>query len=132
VGDADAAHKLLVVAGSVVMILGALAVSTAVATAREHSSTNDSLLRECDRYNLDYHSVLRAYGGSESEGRETRRSWWDYAIVVGAVGVFIYLGRNAKVPTLELNFAWIGVLSAVLIVTAALGGWGLWKATRFS
>jgi glucose uptake protein GlcU len=129
---ADGAHKLLVIAGSVVMILGALAVSTAVATAREHTSTNDSLLRECDRYNLDYHSVLRAYGGSEVEGRETRRSWWDYAIVAGAVGVFIYLGANAKVPSLELNFVWIGVLSAVLVVTAALGGWGLWKATRFS
>jgi hypothetical protein len=129
---ADAAHKLLVVAGSVIMILGALAVSTAVATAREHTSTNDSLLRECDRYNLDYHSVLRAYGGSEAEGRETRRSWWDYAIVAGAVGVFIYLGVNAKVPSLELNFVWIGVLSAVLVVTALLGGWGLWKATRFS
>jgi len=31
------------------------------------------------------------------------------------------------VPSLELNFVWIGVLSAVLVVTAALGGWGLWK-----
>ena len=129
---ADAAHKLLVVAGSVVMILGALAVSTAVATAREHSSTNDSLLRECNRYNLDYHSVLRAYGGSEREDRTTRRDWWDYVILAAAVCVFIYLGINARVPSLELNFTWIGVLAAVLVATAALGGWGLWKATRFS
>jgi len=130
---ADAAHKLLVVAGSVVMILGALAVSTAVATAREHTSTNESLLRECERYNLDYQSVLQAYGGVGAEDHDgQRRSWWDYAIVTGAVGVFIYLGANAKIPRLELNFVWIGILSAVLVVTAALGGWGLWKATRFS
>src|ERR1700757_3405591 len=44
---ADPAHRLLVVIGSLVMILGALAVSTAVATEREHTSTNDALEREC-------------------------------------------------------------------------------------
>ena len=33
---ADAAHRLLVVGGSLVMIAGALAVSTAIATEREH------------------------------------------------------------------------------------------------
>src|SRR5581483_10377788 len=40
-GNADATHRLLVVAGSIVMILGALAVSTAVATEREHTSTSE-------------------------------------------------------------------------------------------
>ena len=49
-GHADAAHRLFVVSGSVVMILGALAVSTAIATEREHASTHDALVRECDRY----------------------------------------------------------------------------------
>ena len=38
---ADSRHKLLVLLGSAVMILGALAISTAVATEREHSSTNE-------------------------------------------------------------------------------------------
>jgi drug/metabolite transporter (DMT)-like permease len=38
---ADWPHRLLVVAGSLVMIAGALAVSTAVATERENASTND-------------------------------------------------------------------------------------------
>jgi glucose uptake protein GlcU len=129
---ADSAHKLLVVAGSVVMILGALAVSTAVATSREHSSTNDSLVRECTRYNLDYHTVLRAYGGSEDSDRATGRSWWDYAIVAAAVGVFIYLGVNARVPSLALNLTWVCILAVVLVITALLAGWGLWKATKFS
>ena len=129
---ADAAHKLLVVAGSVVMILGALAVSTAVATSREHSSTNDSLLRECNRYNLDYLSVLSSYGGSGAKDRDEKRGWWDYAIVAVAVGAFVYLGVNARVPSLSLNLTWVCILVVVLVVTAALGGWGLWKATRFS
>ena len=128
---ADAAHRLLVVAGSVVMIAGALAVSTAVATEREHSSTNDALLRECDRYGLDYGHVFRAYSGTSTEAAE-RRDWWDYAILAGAVGVFVWLGLKAHVPALEMSIAWVGVLACVLVGSAAICVWGLWKATRFS
>jgi glucose uptake protein GlcU len=137
---ADASHKLLVVAGSLVMILGALAVSTAVATSRENQSINEALLRECCRYNLDYDRVLQSYGATPDHGRSApsdsrsldRRSWWDYAIVAAAVGFFIYLGVNAQVPSLGMNFTWLAVLVVVLIAAALLSGWGLWKATRFS
>jgi glucose uptake protein GlcU len=128
---ADAARKLLVVLGSAVMILGALAVSTAIATEREHGSINDSLIRECDRYGLDYTRVLQAYGGSR-EDRAGGRSWWDYVIVAGAVGVFIWLGLKAQVPHLEMNFWWVGVLAALLAVTATICAWGLEKKTGFS
>jgi glucose uptake protein GlcU len=130
--SADTAHKLLVIVGSVVMILGALAISTAVATEREQASTNDALMRECDRYNLNYYRVLRAYAGSEFQARTDRRSWWDYLIVAVAIGVFIYLGVNAKVPPLNLNLRWVGVLAALMVATAVSCGWGLWKASRFS
>jgi hypothetical protein len=145
---ADAAHRLLVVAGSLVMIAGALAVSTAIATEREHASTNDALERECARYHLDYNRVLRAYSGAFSTSqpgerpdcpnrpvvlnRNDQREWWDYLILVAAAGVFVYLGLNARMPALSMNFAWLWLLAAVLVATAALSGWGLWKATRFS
>jgi len=145
---ADAAHRLLVVAGSLVMIAGALAVSTAIATEREHASTNDALERECTRYHLDYNRVLRAYNGAFSTSqpgerpdcpnrpvvlnRNDQREWWDYLILVAAAGVFIYLGLNARMPALSMNFTWLWLLAAVLVATAALSGWGLWKATRFS
>ena len=129
--SADAAHRLLVVAGSVVMIVGALAVSTAVATEREHASTNDSLLRECDRYGLDYVRVFRSYSGTAVEAAEPR-DWWDYVILAGAVGVFIWLGLKARVPDLGMNMAWVAVLAFVLVGTALVCGWGLWKATKFS
>jgi Kef-type K+ transport system membrane component KefB len=48
------------------------------------------------------------------------------------VGVFVYFGVNAKVPLLEMNFNWLAGLAAVLVASALLAGWGLWKATRFS
>ncbi|MFC5861128.1 GRP family sugar transporter [Acidicapsa dinghuensis] len=136
---ADAQHRLLVIAGTVLMVLGALAVSTAVATAREHSSTHDSLLRECNRYGLDYDTVIRSYACLPSltdmeDGKQGKegRAWWDYLIVAIAVGGFVYLGIHAKVPTLALNFTWLWLLSGALVVTALGCGYALWKVTRFS
>jgi glucose uptake protein GlcU len=132
---ADWSHRLLVVAGSVVMILGALAVSTAVATARENACINEALLRECCRYDLDYDRVLQSFSGTTPDERSDlrgTRSWWDYAIVAAAVGVFVYLGWNAKVPALSMDFAWLLALAVILVAAALLSGWGLWKATRFS
>jgi glucose uptake protein GlcU len=133
---ADAAHRLLVVAGSLVMVAGALAVSTAVATERENASTHDALLRECARYRLDYERVLRNYAGTDADsagnGEKQRRSWWDYAILAAAVGVFVYLGVNAKAPALTMNMGWVWALGVALALTAAVCGWALWKTTRFS
>ncbi|MGA2728161.1 MAG: GRP family sugar transporter [Terracidiphilus sp.] len=128
---ADTAHRLLVVAGSIVMILGALAVSTAVATEREHASTHDALHRECDRYGLDSARVLDAYHGTTSSGRKFHRDWWDYAILLCAVGVFVWLGVQARVPALGMNLTWTAVLSVALIVSASVCAWSLWKSTRF-
>ena len=112
------------------MILGALAVSTAIAGEREHKSIEASLSRECDRYGLDYDHVFRAYSG-ESDTEGTGRSWWDLAIVACAVGVFIWLGLKARVPTLSMDFGWVTVLAALMVISAAVCGWGLWKQTRF-
>jgi hypothetical protein len=127
---ADTARRLLVLAGSAVMILGAVAVSTAIAGEREHGSIHRSLVRECDRYGLNYDRVFRAYAG-ESEGSGSGRSWWDLVIVGCAVGVFIWLGLQARVPTLSMNFVWVGVLSAIGVVSATVCAWGLWKRTKF-
>ncbi|MGI8770779.1 MAG: GRP family sugar transporter [Acidobacteriaceae bacterium] len=129
---ADRSHTLLVVAGSLVMILGALAISTAVASARENVSTNEALLRECRRYHLEYSRVLAAQSGDECGDQTERRRWWDYAIVSAAVGIFIWLGIRAKVPPLAMNVRWIVVLSIVLLGSVLACGWGLWRRTRFS
>jgi glucose uptake protein GlcU len=132
---ADWTHRLLVVAGSVVMILGALAVSTAVATERENTSTKEAMMRECRRYGLDYDRVLQSYGSADRQQTgvaHDRRSWWDYAIVAVAIGVFVYFGCNARVPALAMDFTWLSLLIVVLFAAALLSGWGLWKSTRFS
>ena len=91
----DRSHQLVIVAGSAVMILGALAISTAAASAEEHHSTSQALLRECNRYNLDYHRALMAQAGMEHENQaNSRKRWWDYLIVAIAIALFVWFARG--------------------------------------
>src|SRR3984957_12318928 len=128
----DAKHMALVIGGSLIMILGALAISTAVASAKEQTSTNETVLRECTRYGLDYDKTLIAHAGDEFGGKEQRRRWWDYAIVLAATGIFVVLGARAVMPPITMNLTWIAVLGAVLLLSMMAGGWSLWKRTNFS
>ncbi|MEG9435008.1 EamA family transporter [Edaphobacter sp. HDX4] len=129
---ADNRHRLLVIAGSLIMILGALAIGTAVASAREQTSNNEAVLRECERYGLDYNRTLAAQAGDEFGGRNERRRWWDYAIVAAATGFFIWLGTKAIVPPLAMDRRWVAGLGVVLAVSLVIGGWTLGRRTRFS
>jgi len=128
---ADPRHKLLVLAGSVLMILGALAISTAVASSREHVSHNTALERECDRYGLDYLEVLAAQRGEEFGNRNERRRWWDVVIVAVATGVFLWLGVHAKIPPIYMNGRWLAALGGVLLLALAGAGFSLWRCTKF-
>jgi glucose uptake protein GlcU len=127
---ADTTHRLLVLGGSVAMITGAMAVSTAIATERESASTHEAIQRECERYGLDHAQVVHAYNGA-AQG-EDRREWWDWLILLCAAGVFIGLAVQAKVPSLVMNYPWTAVLTVILVISATVCAWGLHKRTRFS
>jgi len=129
---ADHQHILLVLGGSLFMILGALAISTAVASAKEHTSTNEAVLRECDRYGLDYNRTILAQAGDEFSGRDEKRRWWDYAIVLAATAVFVILGVRAVVPPLAMNLRWVAILGIILAASLVAGGLSLYRRTRFS
>jgi hypothetical protein len=116
----------------VLMILGALAISTAVASSRETVSRNEALARECDRYGLDYREVLLAQSGDEFSSRSRRRRWWDVVIVAAATGLFVWLALNAVVPPLAMNLGWVAVLTLALLGALLAGGWALWRQTRFA
>ena len=129
---ADLPHKLLVLGGSAIMILGALFISTAKAGAAENSSRNMALERECDRYGLDYNEILLAQSGEEFGNRSEKRRWWDIAIVLTATGVFLYLGIHAVLPPLTMNLRWAAALGVVLIVSLVLCSLRLYRQTKFS
>ena len=128
---ADFTHKLLVISGSLVMVLGALSISSAVAGQREHSSTSDAVLAECNRYKLDYDKVLAEFRG-ETEAQGKSRGWWDYLIIAAAAGVFLWLGSQAAVPPISMNLYWLGLLSLILVVALVACAWALWRSTKFS
>ena len=128
---ADRAHRIMVLGGSVVMIAGAALISSAAAAGKEQSSRNVALLRECDRYGLDYRKTLMSMDGDDTEAGSARR-WWDYAIVLAAASVFVYLAEMAHVPDLHLSFGWIAVLGVILLGSLVVGGVTLWRRTDFS
>ena len=129
---ADRQHMLLVVGGSVLMILGALAISTAVASAKEQTSTNEAVLRECVRYGLDYDKTIQAQAGDEFDTKGETRRWWDYVIVLAATSLFVVLGVRAVVPPLAMDMRWVAALAAMLLLSLGAGTWSLWRRTRFS
>jgi glucose uptake protein GlcU len=125
-------HHVIIVAGSVVMLLGTLGISTSVASSEEHFATRQAILRECDRYSLDYLRALNAQSGQDSADNSTRdRRWWDYAIAILASGVFVVLAVKAKRPPLPMHMLWANGLLLLLLLTFVSAGWLFWKKTRF-
>ena len=118
------------IAGSVIMILGALAISTAVASAREHTSNNEAVLRECDRYGLDYNRTLAAQAGDEFGGRNERKPLVGLCDRADRDRSLRLAGREAVVPPLAMDLRWVAGLGVVLAVSLVIGGWSLWKAGR--
>jgi drug/metabolite transporter (DMT)-like permease len=123
----------LVVVGSVTMILGAGAISTAAASGGEQASTQEAIARECGRYGLNLKSAQASQRGEDMVALEAPgHCWWDALIVTGAVGVFIWLGRLARIPPIHLQFGWMTVLCLAMLAFLVAGGWVLWRRTRFS
>lgn len=127
---AGVVQRLLVVAGSAIMVLGAMAVSTAIAGEREAASTAAAIARECRRYNLDHAHVTRTFHGETPAG-EDRRDGRDYAILAVAATVFSVLAAHARIPALPIQFAWAAALTVVLVASAVLCAWTLGRTTRF-
>ncbi len=127
----DPGRLTLVVAGSLVMILGAIAVSSAIATERESQHTVRAIERECARYELDLNSVISTFDGSYRQPAENR-AWWDWLIIATIAVAFVWLGVKARVPALAMNFGWMAALAVVLLLSAIACVWGLWRTTRFS
>lgn len=128
---ADWNHKLLVIAGSLAMVAGAALISSAAAKGKEQLSRDEAILRECDRYGLDYRQTLATMTGAGLTKGEPRR-WWDYAIVLAATSVFIALGLRAEFPALPMSMLWTVVLTVFLLLSLAVGTLSLWRTTRFS
>jgi len=125
--------RLLIIAGSLIMIVGAAAISFAEAPESEHASWRKAMNRECSRYGLDPERVLAAMEGHDPASLERpRRGWWELLVVGAAIGMFVWLGSGAERPALAVSLPWMAVLMTATLVFLVACGWLLWRRTRFS
>jgi drug/metabolite transporter (DMT)-like permease len=127
------ATRWLVLVGSVIMILGAAAISMAAAPDAEQASTQVAIARECVRYGLNLEDAQASQRGEDVVAREApAHRWWDGLIVIAAVAVFIWLGSLSKVPMIKMSMGWMFALVLAMLLFLVVCGWVLWKRTQFS
>jgi drug/metabolite transporter (DMT)-like permease len=123
----------LIIAGSIMMIAGAVAISLAEAPASEQESWRASEWRESQRYQLDPQALEGATPGEATVAKQgATRRWWDMTILAVAVGVFLLLARGAQRPPMAINLSWTALLALAMLGFLVACGRTLWKRTRFS
>jgi glucose uptake protein GlcU len=134
-GELAGAHgsvRLLALGASALTIAGAMLIAGATVSAAESESTLRAIRRECDRYGLNLDTTLRIHHGTEPEAAAERRPWWDYFILLVALGVFVWAAAAVQIPRVALNIPWVVALSVILLAVLAVCGGLLWKRTRFA
>jgi drug/metabolite transporter (DMT)-like permease len=125
--------RILVIAASVIMILGALAISFAAAPEEEHVSRSVASQRECERYGMDLIQVEASLAGDDPLASVApRRRWYDFLIVFFAIGVFVALAKDSSHVPFAMNLRWVAVLVCAMLSSLIGCGYLLWKRTTFS
>ncbi len=127
------AGRVMLVAGSLIMIGGAAAISLAEAPESEQASWRSAMRRECRRYGLDEGRVAAAASGDDplDRGRSGRR-WWEYLIAASALGIFVWLASVARRPSISVDAGWGAALMLATLLCIVGGGAALYRRTRFS
>jgi drug/metabolite transporter (DMT)-like permease len=127
------AARWMVICGSLIMILGAAAISFAEAPLSEQVSWKKAMERECRRYELQPERVSAILQGDDPVSRETsKRSVWELLVAAGALAIFVWLALEAKRQPIAFDIFWMVVLSAATLGFLIVCGGMLWKRTRFS
>lgn len=125
--------RLLIIAGSLIMIAGAVSISLAEPPASELENWNAAMHRECGRYALDAESVASVVGGEDPLAGHARTSrWWEWLIVLAACAIFVWLAIGTRAQRIYVNIPWMLVLIAGTLIPLFVVGSMLWRRTRFS
>jgi drug/metabolite transporter (DMT)-like permease len=120
-----------VAGGSVLMALGALAISLSSATEREHSSWQDAAEREGRRYGVEGEYIRAGLEGQAHRPTSTRRTLVDWMLIAGTTVLFVTLAAMAKFPHVNASAGWTITLAAAMLLLLASCGINLWRTTRF-
>jgi hypothetical protein len=129
---ADAALLARVVAGSLLMAAGALAIALSSARVREHQHWQAAAEREAHRYGLDAGWVRARLAGEDPDASATsRRGTLDWALVAGASAAFVAAAAVAEAPALAFRLDAALALAAASLVLLVWCALTLWRTTRF-
>lgn len=124
--------RIMALGSSLITVFGAMLIAGATVSAAESAATVRAITRECDLYSMDLKATLEIHEGQGSESAGGNgRSWFDYAVLLGAIAVFAWFARFVRFPQVELHVPAAAVLTAILLVVLCASGWLLWKKTRF-
>ena len=123
------AAQALVVAGSLIMIAGAVLISRAEASAAERARWEEAVDRERERYGVDAGPAPTA--AARGAVGAARRRWWDWLIVLGAVAVFAWLALEAERQALAISVPAALALGAATLALLGHVAWQLWRKTGF-
>jgi hypothetical protein len=121
-----------VIGGSLMMALGALAISLCSASEGEYANFRRAARREAELYGIDPSYVAARMEGRELHAGEVRRTWKDWSLICAALAIFVWLGMMASVPQMEVQAGWLFLFGAMLIAVFVAGAVVLWRVTRFS
>ena len=127
------AAQTLVIAGSLLTVVGAVAIGLAETPLTEKTALAEAIKRECRRYRLNedrLHASLR--GDDPLERDSPPRSRPEFLVIVLAISIFLWLASLAQRPLVSLNLPWLMMLSAATLAILAVSGFLLWRRTRFS
>ena len=121
-----------VIAGSLVMALGAAVIAFSSVSRSERLRWQDAATREGDRYGVDpAYTRARAEGRAASADRP-HRNWIDWVVVAAATSTLIAFATMARAPQLPFDADFAVGLALVTIGILAGCGFALWRTTRFN
>jgi len=125
--------RLLIIAGSTIMIAGAVSISLAEPPPSEMENWRAAMDRECSRYDLDHSNVAAVVAGDDplADNKHPRR-WWEVLIICVASGIFVWLAVGTRAQHIYVNVPWMIVLIVGTMIPLVLCGTLLWRRTRFS
>ncbi len=130
-GELAGGGRGAVIAGSLLMAVGAGAIALASAPGREHRRWQEAGARESARYGVDPSYVAARMAGDDAGAARAGRSPLDWLLVLVTTAAFVGFGAVARVPALQIGWLWAAVLTLALFGFLAAGGLALWRATRF-
>jgi drug/metabolite transporter (DMT)-like permease len=124
----------LVIAGSLLMVGGALAIGMADAPQAEQAAWRRAVERESRRYGFDLgRATSRLKGeGDQPEQEVLRRDWWEFLVAAIVCVLLVCLARLVKPLPVPIDPFWTVLLIALTLSVLVVGGIALWRRTRFS